>query len=383
MNGFLLAPVKATDDSSTGLSDDEISDSQSERGSSSSESKEECASAPWDWWPDGTFKRDFTYEQFEEASELKVHWATRSWGGNKTGRTDAPTWKGGRLLRRKCQGILKCNNQNCHILVRPQSTDTRIKEQLAEDCACGGELRHIECPAHDSKWLWEKGVRYKHFGKHSHPAPTHLLHATKDEMKRFRELVVTNSSTKALGLIMGAPSLIPGVTEPRPSVRKISTVFSNSHRVAKERTKILKPYSTKGENDFLDAFSSFLEDNPDWMIHSHIQNGTMVFSFQSELMREQLIGQKSSSRPINGIVNDAAHGWWKNRSHLLMVSSTYNSKLKCWAPAVMSFTNGTTAEHFRHHFLALFISIATETRRQGIPISDKLFSGVSNNEYRG
>jgi hypothetical protein len=53
--------------------------------------------------------------------------------------------------------------------------------------------------------------------------------------------------------------------------------------------------------------------------------------------------------------------------------------LNCWVPGILSYTNGATANHFSHHFRALFEGIAVEAERtrRGIEVVDKLFAGVS------
>lgn len=93
-------------------------------------------------------------------------------------------------------------------------------------------------------------------------------------------------------------------------------------------------------------------------------------------MRSQLVKNSQLKDKVNGLVNDAAHGWWKNRTSLLMVSSTYCPVLHCWVPGVLSYTNGSTERHFAHHFLALMMSIAEEAEKRGIPVVDFLFAGV-------
>ena len=79
---------------------------------------------------------------------------------------------------------------------------------------------------------------------------------------------------------------------------------------------------------------------------------------------------------VNGTVNDAAHGWWKEHTSLLIVSSTYCPDLFCWVPGVLSYTNGASAAHFEHRFLAIFQSIAHEAESHNIDVVDEIFAGV-------
>jgi len=39
----------------------------------------------WDGWPNGTFERDFTFEEFEKTGSLSVHWAVTVNGGDRKG----------------------------------------------------------------------------------------------------------------------------------------------------------------------------------------------------------------------------------------------------------------------------------------------------------
>jgi hypothetical protein len=97
-------------------------------------------------------------------------------------------------------------------------------------------------------------------------------------------------------------------------------------------------------------------------------------------MASQLVREEKLDLPINGFVNDAAHGWWKERNYLLMITSVYSPELACWIPGVMSFTNGASADHFKWHFLALFESIAEEAEWRQMTIDDELFAGVDIND---
>lgn len=327
----------------------------------------------WDYWPNGVWEYDFTIEEYQETKRLMVHWATAGSCGDTTGSAYADKWPNGFRTRRVCLGVIQCDNPQCRIRIRPQTVERRIKEvQLQGSCRCGGELIHIECGIRDERWQWRDGVHYKHLGKHTHDPPTHLLHVTKDEKRKFQEIVISNPKAKPLALIVGAP----GFDGPGESVAKISPIYGNAHRVAKDRRELIKPKGP-GEGKFLNEFADFLISNPAFMVRSHFNDGVFVFSFQSDEMRKPLVKDEKLAEPVNGLVNDAAHGFWKNRQHLLMVSSSYSERLESWVPGMLSFTNGASAEHFRQHFLALFIGIAREAEARGIPVTDELFIGVS------
>ena len=71
---------------------------------------------------------------------------------------------------------------------------------------------------------------------------------------------------------------------------------------------------------------------PGFVIYSKLDSITVI-SVQYPLMRSQLVKERLLEGPINGLVSNAAHGWWKERTSLLVVSSTY-------CPDLLSYTNG-------------------------------------------
>ena len=74
--------------------------------------------------------------------------------------------------------------------------------------------------------------------------------------------------------------------------------------------------------------------------------------------------------PVNGILTDAAHGYWKEGNNLLIVSSAYSVLLHCWIPGLLSYTNGASEAHYSLHFQALFASIAHELQNRGLNAHD-------------
>jgi hypothetical protein len=327
------------------------------------------SSSDWDGWPDGTFQREFTFEEVDTYNNLQVHWATKS-HGVRGGNNFADKWIDGKRLRRDCLGIITCDNPDCTIAIRPQTTPKGIDRQLQEACKCGAVLSHIQCHVQSTLWTHFKGVHFTNMGDHNHARPGHILHISKTEQVRFETLVNTNPTTGPLGLIVG----VPGIYGPGESAADISDVFLNAGRVGKERLKI-KAKSHSGGDSFIAAFANFAREHPGFVIYSQLDAVTVI-SVQSPLMRSQLVKERLLEGPINGLVSDAAHGWWKERTSLLVVSSTYCPDLLCWVPGVLSYTNGASAEHFKYHFLAVIQSIAHEAELKKHPITDGLFAGV-------
>lgn len=138
---------------------------------------------------------------------------------------------------------------------------------------------------------------------------------------------------------------VPGVNGPGESVADISDVFVNAGRVGKERLKIKKGGQVGGSATFISAFVKFSQEYPGFMIYSQL-NIVTVISVQSPLMQMEKVKERLLDGPINGLVNDAAHGWWKEQTSLLVMSSSYCPDLLCWVPGVISYKNGASAEHF-------------------------------------
>ena len=165
---------------------------------------------------------------------------------------------------------------------------------------------------------------------------------------------------------------------PGQSAANISPALLNVDRVAKERQRVKRNHDTGSTNgdDFITTFAKFTSEHPDFVLSEVIGSVTVV-ALQSPFMASQLVREEKLDLPINGFVNDAAHGWWKERNHLLMITSVYSPELACWIPGLMSFTNGASADHFKWHFLALFESIAEEVGWREMDFNDELFAGVN------
>ena len=183
----------------------------------------------WDGWPDGIFERDFTFEEVDAYNNLQVHWATKS-HGIRGGNSFAEEWIDGKRLRWDCLGIIECDNPDCPIAIRPQTTPKGIDRQLREACKCGAILSHTKCLVRSILWTYSKGVHFTNAGDHNHARPAHILHISKTEQVRFETLVNMNPTTGPLGLIVG----IPGINGPGESVADISDVFLNAGQVGKE-----------------------------------------------------------------------------------------------------------------------------------------------------
>ncbi|KAF9032059.1 hypothetical protein BJ165DRAFT_1358081 [Panaeolus papilionaceus] len=322
----------------------------------------------WDGWPDGYFTRNFTQDEFNETGKLRTHWAMFVNGGDRKGQTSSSTWEGGKKATRRCLGVIECDDPVCKVLIRPYTKGHQ--QQLQEKCKCGGTLELRSCNVVSVLHTWAGGVHYSNGGYHLHRRPTHILHLLPDQENRFQELVRSHPKSGPLQLVVG----VPGLHGPGKSAADISRVFLNAARVSKERQKVTNEIGPSADG-FIASFSRFEDEHPGFVINSVIGKVTVI-SVQTEFMRSQLVKDSTLNGPINGMVNDAAHGWWRESNSLLMVTSTYCPQLHCWVPSVMSYTNGASTEHFTQHFQAVFQSISLEVKKRKRKLTDADFAGV-------
>ena len=328
----------------------------------------------WDGWPDGIFHRDFNWDEYKQFDNLKIHWANKAIGGDRTGDEHASTWEKGKKATRRCLGVITCDNDNCNVVIRPKTSPKAIHEQLNQPCVCTVEVHHQKCEVRAISYRWSKGIHFYNDGVHAHHRPGRVLHLLNNEREQFETLVKAHPKTGPLGLIVG----VPGLTGPGESVADISDVFLNADRVSKERQKI-KLNTDSGGDNFISAFAKFTEEYPGFVIYSTLGTITVI-SVQTKFMQSNLFKEFTLDGPVNGTVNDAAHGWWKERNSLLMITSAYSPLLLRWVPGVISYTNGASAEHFKYHFIGVFQSIAREADERKIPLDDTMFAGVCSTD---
>lgn len=325
----------------------------------------------WDGWPDGIFQKDFTFQEFDAAGRLQVNWAIATSGGDRKGHVHASIWQEGKRCTARCLGIIECRNPECQFTLRPVVKTQGIQAQLNKHCVCGSALFRKECDVTSRTWTWAGGVHYIHQGYHTHRRPPRILHLLPSEKTQFQDLVTSHPKTGPLGLVCGVPSLLG----PGKSAAEISEALLNADRVSYERQKIIKGEKLRTMDGLIQQFADFDREHPNFVLQSTFGEVTVV-SFQTPFMRSQMIKDDPLNGPINGLVNDAAHGWWKERNHLLMISSTYCPVTQCWVPGVLTFTNGASGAHFQLHFYAVMLSMSREAEQRGIDLTDELFVGV-------
>ncbi len=344
--------------------------------------KSENLHETWDGWPNGDFDLDIDHTTFEVTKKLIVHWSMKVNGGDKIHSAEAETWQAGKRSTRLCLGHMECDKETCHIIIRPKIDKPSREKQLAIDCRCGGNMVWKPCPGgpggkgvRSVLHHWSGGVHYSNGGYHRHPRLTHEIHLTPKAELEFRELASSQPHLKALALIVGHPTLQGPHGK---SVADIATSLTNSGRVQYERNKIRKSSGKKGtstDQHFLDIYSGFSQAHPDFIIR-RVFREVIVISLQSAYMSSTATKDTIIGEPVNGMVSDAAHGWWRKRTSLLIVTSTYSTILMCWVPALFSYSNGASKEHYMHHFYALFKSMAKQAEKTNTELTDEILAQV-------
>lgn len=210
---------------------------------------------------------------------------------------------------------------------------------------------------------------YEHFGEHKHPKPPHFLHILEVQSERFSQSVKPRLHTAPIAFQVGDAH--------NPSVMDVSPVFGNIERVRKEKRKIAQAsgYPSNG-NSLFDATTKFDVDYPNFLIGDCSIGVITVISFQTQFMRERLSEVLLVEGQVHGLVSDAAHKIFADRSKLLISSCTYDPLLRRWVPILLTWSNGGTSEHYSRHFLVLFQSLARQRHLEGRNVTDQDFTTV-------
>ena len=249
-----------------------------------------------------------------------------------------------------------------------------IIKQLGQRCTCSGKLSHQNCGLVSWLYTFKGGVYYTNGSYHRHSWPTHLLHLQAGERVRFEQLVATRPNVGPLGLLVGRRNDDGSGT----SAADISPVLLNVDRIKAEKRKVKSKYW--GNQDFVEEFGLFERNHPGFIVFSQFGAITIII-LQTRFMVTQLIKEQIIEEAVNGIVSDAAHGYWQDKTNLLIISSSYSTTLQCWVPGMMTYSNGASEDHYQLHFRALFETMAEEAVRQGLPIKDDLFKNVIHKSY--
>ncbi|KAJ3884668.1 hypothetical protein GG344DRAFT_71155, partial [Lentinula edodes] len=182
------------------------------------------------------------------------------------------------------------------------------------------------------------------------------VHWARKDYGSRAELVDNNPDATPSQLLVGRCTL-HGKQKPASD---ISPVYNNCDHIAKDRQRVINGVKYSGGDSFVSGFRDFHHDFPGFIVHAVFGEINMI-CLQNEFMRSRLGGGfKCHMEPVNGIVSDAAHGFWRGQNSLLITSSIYKAELHCWIPVLFSYSDGASSEHYTHHFLILDFSQAEQ-----------------------
>jgi hypothetical protein len=263
-------------------------------------------------------------------------------------------------------GIIQCVNpdrteRGCQIVIRPMSKPKAIAAQWQnKTCKCGYLLRHVPCKVHIKVTQWSEGFIFHHSGSHDHPRPPEIR-IDNDAKAEFTDLILSNPNIKPTALSVGGKN--------RKPVSDISSTLHNIHRVGRERKAVLKREGIGGPvngDEWLEKWSDFLETNEE-IIYGKEFGGEMVITLQNRTMRDFVLELPiyRANDPVAGLQTDGMHKYFQLPNSILISTSTYSPLLSSWVPVMWSYSNGSTQQHYYHHFRCLFRSIRDARRIAG------------------
>ncbi|EIW81980.1 hypothetical protein CONPUDRAFT_72328 [Coniophora puteana RWD-64-598 SS2] len=325
----------------------------------------------WSFWPDGEWAMDLTGADTEDphTKKLMVHWPCTAYGTPKghKGSVDADTWEQGAVKRRRCNGIISCTTPKCPYTLRPLADTIRTIQNQASSTPCLNckkcTLKHEPCGVMLRIYKYKHGAHVMNSGFHTHPRIPRLLHLTPDEETQIHTVIEEHPMAGPSELVTGRR----GLSGPRDSVAVISSVLENPQRVAYEKQKLKNSLKMPFER----AWTEFQNKYPGFILDDFTKLGPdiSVIICQSAFMRSHLVQELEG-----GIVTDAAHGFWADRNSVLITSSVYSEDLSHWIPVIITWANGTTAEHYKHHFSALFHTMDIELTQRNMHVTDDMFA---------
>ncbi|KAL0564428.1 hypothetical protein V5O48_017618, partial [Marasmius crinis-equi] len=289
------------------------------------------------------FQTRFSWDQFNGniLRELKVEWSYSTTNGRKAAGSSVDADKPSHGLRsyRYCLGVLRCNNKECHIHVRPKVDPKARREQIGKLCQCNKlngatdfRLELVDCNNIAKIIKWKDGVDYQNGVRHNHPPFHHQKRLTPLQAKAAEDLVKANPTATPAALRSG--NTVSG-----GSLIKISTRFVTED-VARDVVRNIRGPKPVSGDLFVDRLTKIQQDHPRWNIRSHFENGVAVISCQSPWMAERFDESNNGITGFSGSVTDGAHGWFEVFTSILITTSVFSFITHCWVPGLFSYSNG-------------------------------------------
>lgn len=335
--------------------------------------------AIWNPWPEGSFTQMLSRDQYLNRAYL-IHWAHKFKGSNRKGDKNAATLANGKSIIWQCLGDIRCTDGNCTFVQRPKTDSNARALQEQETCPvnrngqiCGCPLVRIRCSATGTFIVFADGVQFLHQGSHNgHKRPPQILHLSSEERAAASAMIENHPKIGPLGLVAGVAQL-NGRSQ---SIATISPALINTGRVGYEKSKL----KTKGSHDdgfaFMKRLSMFHKAHPNFIIAS-TNLVIQVFVMQTPFMRKQALRLAVLDGPVNGHVCDAAHGFWIDKTDLLIITSAYCSTLHRWLPILFTYSDGATVAHYAYHFAEYFKGMVAAANEANVELTDQMLINVS------
>ncbi|KAK0234340.1 hypothetical protein IW262DRAFT_1452899 [Armillaria fumosa] len=331
----------------------------------------------WNGWPSGLFTMDISVKDFKQTKKLQVNWAMRGNGGDPDSSETASTIHHGKISNRQCLGVIRCENPDCKVVCHPGTTAGGRNKQLKQTCRCGSELKYFDCASRSYLIQWSGGYRYMNGQPHNHSRLSYVLHMMHSEEIEFQALIEMHPNLGPAALMLG-PRRLEGYGK---GAADISEATRHPDHVKYERRIVKSRTMAESGHWFLSQFSEWQRKHPG-IVRTYQNTGEVtVISIQTTWMRDMLVPDiqvplSQLDDALNGLLSDAAHGYWSVSSYLLIVTSVFLDVLSFWVPGLFTISNGLTAEHYCYHFKGMLESISEVTEAKKISIYDEMFAGV-------
>ncbi|KAJ3870347.1 hypothetical protein F5051DRAFT_434675, partial [Lentinula edodes] len=301
----------------------------------------------WDPWPNGRFRLDLTHTEYMATKRLAVQWATKSnTTRSRNSSVGSSTIAGGKILNKKCLGVLICTVEGCQFIGRPQVESAGLQKQLSARCHCGGQLKHDHCSSRSYLITWGQQdgdisttqYRYINGTAHTHSRLPGVVRTTAAEDQRFCTVYENRPNATSTQLMVGAPA-------PQgfgPSAADLGQKFSQraytSYRLNQEKKKDGNgPTSAFGN---LQNLQKWKGKHSTVLCKDYVSSDIVCISLQTEWMQQQTLPDMSDVRdPLHGLLSDAAHKYWEDPNGRLIVTSIYSPLIKKWVPVLFTYAN--------------------------------------------
>lgn len=129
-------------------------------------------------------------------------------------------------------------------------------------------------------------------------------------------------------------------------------------------------------NAYAPNIEAWIENNPKYVRYEEHSDEVEIICIQSPFMATlPLADQDDITDPqeiedrlpsVNALLTDGAHGFWKNKKAILIVTSCYSRTLLCWIPVLIAYSNGQSTKHYQHYFAVLISSLADDAKKTWI-----------------